>query len=571
MPVVCRHARSRLAAAVGVAVAAAAALAACAPAALWQPSAEAACAALVQPVPASAIGPRSGGAVIESAMLVAASEARAAGPLPFAPPPPESVIVPAMPENCRVIGRIDPVREKSPPIRFQVNLPTAWNGRSLQYGGGGFNGVLITGLALPPSARIDRPGPLAQGFVTYGTDSGHQNAPGVALQAFALDDEALENFAHASYKKVRDVAVELMKRRYGRPPSRLYFAGSSEGGREALTMAQRYPRDFDGVYSRVPVINWTGLQAAGTRMGVSQMGSGWLPPDKVQLLHDAVLARCDRLDGLADGIVSDTAGCERSFDPATLQCAPGANARCLSAAQVEAVTTLHTPYQFPYALANGVRAYPAWPYGGEAAPGTGPVGGYVSWQTGTAPQALPAGPASSRAWLYGGGAIQYFIARDPAFDPRRFDPAAFSERVKLVSALMDSTDPDLSAFRARGGKLLISEHMADYAQSANAGIDYYRSVVSRMGQEAADDFMRLYVTPGADHVGTGVPVSVDMLGVLVDWVENGAAPQDLVQVTLQATPPHAEIAARPMCRWPSFPRYWSGDARRAGSFECGRG
>ena len=429
--------------------------------------------------------------------------------------------------------------------------------------------MLITGLGLPPSARIDRPGPLARGFVTYGTDSGHANAPGVALQAFSLNDEALENFAHASYKKVRDVAVELMKRRYGRGPDKLYFMGSSEGGREGLTMAQRYPNDFDGIFARVPVISWTGLQAAGTRMGLTQTTAAWIAPDKVRVVHDAVLAQCDRLDGLADGIVSDYEGCRRVFDPNALRCAPGASGNCLSDAQVDAVRTLHAPFEFDFALANGVRSYPGWGYGGEAAAGTGPVGGYVSWQSGAAPQALPAGPASSRAWLYGSGAIQYFYMRDPSADPGRFVPGAFGERVREVSALMDSTNPDLSAFRRRGGKLVISEHMADYAQSPYAGIAYYRSVVATMGQGTADEFLRLYVTPGADHVGTGAPVDVDMLEILVGWVERNQAPGDLVQMSLQAAPPHAQVASRPMCRYPAFPRYTgSGDTNAAASFHC---
>ena len=532
---------------------------------------KAACDALAAPIAAAAIGLPTRGATIDSALLVEASAETPTNPMPFVPPPPEAVIAPALPQHCRVVGRIASVDTSAPPIRFQVNLPSDWNRRSLQFGGGGFNGVLITGLALPPSARIDRPGPLARGFVTYGTDSGHANAPGVALQAFSLNDEALENFAHASYKKVRDVAVELMKRRYGRGPDKLYFMGSSEGGREGVTMAQRYPNDFDGIFARVPVLNWTGLQAAGTRMGVTQMGAGWLAPAQVRAVHDAVLAQCDRLDGLADGIVSNYEGCQRAFDANALRCAAGASGNCLSDAQVDAVRTLHAPFEFDLPLANGVRAYPGWGYGGEAAAGTGPVGGYVSWQSGTTRQALPAGPASSRAWLYGSGAIQYFYMRDPNADPVRFDPRAFSERVREISALMDSTDPDLSAFRRRGGKLVISEHMADYAQSPFAGIAYYRSVVADMGQGAADEFLRLYVTPGADHVGTGAPVDVDMLEVLVGWVERNEAPGDLVQMSLQAAPPHAQVASRPMCRYPGFPRYTgSGDAGRATSFECAR-
>ena len=533
--------------------------------------AEAGCSALMAPIEASAIGLPNSGASIESATLLPASGLTLTNPLPFIPPPPEAVVVPAMPQYCKVVGAIRPVDPAAPPIRFQVNLPTRWNGRSLQYGGAGFNGVLVSGLGLPPSARIDQPSPLARGFATVGTDSGHQNSPSVPLQAFALNDEALVNFAHASYKKVRDVSVELMKRRYGQPPQRLYFMGSSEGGREGLTMAQRYPRDFDGIFSRVPVINWMGLQAAGTRMGVTQMGAGWLSPADVKLVHDAVLARCDALDRRVDGIVGNPQACQANFDPASLRCREAKTPACLNEAQVQALRTLHSPYQFSFALANGVRSYPAWAWGGEAASGTGPVGGYVSWQTGTARQALPASTTSSRAWLYGSGAIQYFVLRDGNADPTRFRPEDHAQRVGEISRLMDATDPYLSAFRARGGKLVISEHMADYAQSPYAGIEYYRSVVATMGQQAADDFLRLYTTPGADHVGTGAPVGVDMLEVLVQWVERGNAPQDLVQVSLAPVPPFPVLSSRPMCRWPATLRYRGhGAPERASSYECAR-
>jgi feruloyl esterase len=528
------------------------------------------CAALKAPVPASAIGLPTRGAAIESATLVPPSPQSVPAKFPFAPPMAEITVVPATPEHCRVIGAIAPVDPAAPPIRFQVNLPTQWNGRSLQFGGGGFNGVLITGLGLVPSAHPDRPSPLARGFVTAGTDSGHQNAPGVALQAFALNDEALVNFAHAAYKKVHDVTAALVKRRYGRAPVKRYFFGSSEGGREGLVMAQRYPADFDGIYSRVPVVNWTALQVAGTRAGVAQFGGGWLSPDKVKLVHDAVLESCDALDGLADGVVSDHEGCARAFDASRLRCTEGPAPSCLTEAQLKAVQALHTPLALRFELANGVRGYPAWGRGGENARGTGPVGGWPSWQTGEAPPTVPAGPRSSRAWLYGSGAIQYFIAQDPAYDPRRFNPEEFVGRLRQVSALMDATDPDLAAFAARGGKLVITEHMADYAQSPYAGIEYYLSVVERMGRARTDEFLRLYVTPGADHVGVGAPSSVDMIRVLTGWVERGEVPGDLVQAAHEAQPPYAIRATRPMCRYPAFPRYRGGDAARADSFECAR-
>jgi len=517
------------------------------------------CAALKEPAK---------GITIESATLVAPTPLMVRPKVPFSPPPPEIVVAPALPEYCQVIGAIAPIDPKAPPIRFQVNLPTQWNGNSLQYGGGGFNGVLISGLGLTPSARPDRPGPLARGYATYGTDSGHQNAPGVPLQAFALNDEALVNFAHASYKKVRDAAVDLVKRRYGEAPKKLYFFGSSEGGREGITMAQRYPADFDGIFSRVPVINWVALQAAGTRAGVAQFGDGWLAPENVKLVHEAVAAACDARDGLTDGIVGDYEGCMRVFDVDKLRCTAAPATGCLTEPQVKAVQAMHTPLQLNYTLANGVRGYPAWGRGGENAPGSGPVGGWPSWQTGTAPPTLPPGPASSRARLYGSGAIQYFIARDPGYDPRRFNPDEFVGRMREVSALMDSTNPDLSAFAARGGKLIISEHMADYAQSPYAGIEYYKSVLERMGQSAAEDFLRLYVTPGADHMGIGAPSAVDMVEVLSDWVERGKAPGELVQATHELKLPFPIVATRPMCRYPAFPRYLGGDVAKAESFDC---
>ena len=261
-------------------------------------------------IPASAIGVPSGAATLTSAAMQAPT------PLAVAErgPTPAAQITPANPAFCKVLGQIAPLDPAAPQINFQINLPVAWNGRSLQYGGGGFNGVLITGLSLVPAARYDEPAPLARGFVTVGTDSGHQNKPGEPPQAFALNDEALLNFAHASYKKVRDVSVAVMKQAYGRGPEKLYFMGSSEGGREGLTMAQRYPEAFDGIFSRVPVIHWTGLQHTGLRDGLATMGGGWIRPAQVKLVHDAVLAACDAADGLADGLVSDPVGCKARFD-----------------------------------------------------------------------------------------------------------------------------------------------------------------------------------------------------------------------------------------------------------------
>ena len=516
-------------------------------------------------VTADLIGLPSGAARVTSANWVAATKLSVAerGPTPAA------TITPATPDHCRVLGSIAPLDPAAPAINFQLNLPEAWNGRSVQYGGGGFNGTLITGLSLLPAARFDEAAPLARGYATYGTDSGHQTQPGQPPQAFALSDEALVNFAHASYKKVRDVAVALMQSAYGRDPSRLYFVGSSEGGREGLTMAQRYPDAFDGIFSRVPVIHWTGLQHAGLRDGLATMGEGWIRPPQVKLVHDAVLAACDALDGVADGLVSDPVACKTRFKVEALRCTGAPADHCLSPAQVQAVQVLHSPLRFDFDLAHGLREYPGRGPSGEALASYGPTGGWTTWWLGSTQPSLPPQPNNSIAWYYGAGAIQYFYARDAAYDLLKYKPADHEKRIREVSALMDSTNPDLSAFRARGGKLIVLENMADYAQSPYAGIAYHQAVVQAMGQAAVDSFFHLYTAPNVDHVGTGGPANVDMLGALSDWVERGQVPAKLQLVEQNAKPPFTVSRARPLCRWPLVPRYvGSGNVNAATSFEC---
>src|SRR2546423_2657653 len=157
--------------------------------------------------------------------------------------------------------------------------------------------------------------------------------------------------------------------------------------------------------------------------------------------------------------------------------------------------------------------------------------------------------------------MHFFSARDPGLDARRYDPKDFAERVRQVSALMDSTNPDLSRFAARGGKLVILEHMADYAQSPYAGIRYFENVPRTLGKEKTAEFARLYTAPGVDHVGSGAPANVDMLSVLVDWVENGKAPGNLEGIEQKVEAPAFEtLRAQPLCQWPAWPHYQEGPA-----------
>jgi hypothetical protein len=514
-------------------------------------------------IPATEIGLPSRGAVIAAASAETA---------PANPSAPEAKI-----EFCRLLGAIAPVDPAAPDIAVEINLPFAWNGKAVQYGGGGYNGVLVTGLAPLRDAPRDVPTPLAQGYATWGTDSGHEASALPEPEAFALNDEAFTNFAYAAYKKTRDVALRAVAAFYARLPAKIYYFGASEGGREGLAMAQRFPADYDGIVSIVPVINWTGLIAASNRNGIAQQGGGWLSPAKVRLLARAVLAACDALDGLADGILSRAEACR--FDPRRLLCRGGGDGgeSCLSQAQAAAVETLHRPFAVGLALANGIAAYPGWLYGGEDQPG-----GMIEWVTGEEPATLPAKapPAQGRQWYYGSGGIRYVVARDAHFDPRGFDPAAFAGRLREVSAVMDATDPDLNPFRVRGGKLILKENAADFAQSPVAGIDYYKAVAARLGKAEAEGCMRLYLAFGATHNGDGVsgtdrspvPDDVDLLGALDAWASGGIAPGTLMQTAQAPAPPFAATAARPLCRYPLYPRYrGSGDPRDAASFLCSPG
>src|SRR5258708_4969357 len=476
---------------------------------------------------------------------------------------------------CKVLGEIAPRDPAAPPIRFEINLPESWNRKAVQYGGGGFNGVLITGLDPLRDALLETPAPVARGFATWGTDSGHDDAKLPEIQAFALNDEALENFAFAAYKKVRDAAVEIARLHYGEAPRRVYFYGGSEGGREGLTVAQRFPADFDGIVSVVPVINWVGLQAAGARNGIALMGPGWLSPAKVKTLHKAVMEACDARDGLTDGIVSRYASCATVFDPRKLRCADGVDSKtCLTDAQIGSVETIRKPYVFPFALANGVTSYPGYNYGGEDQPD-----GMVAWSSGPKPPVypLPAPAEQSRAWYFVSGASRYFLTGEAKPHPRHSPPETFKARIARISTLMDSTDPDLSRFAARGGKLILKENMSDFAQSPFAGVEYYKSVVAKLGQSTVDQFIRFYVTAGANHGGTGVssvdgaplPRGVDLLDAIDAWADHGTTPDALIQVAQDAKPPFAVTASRPMCRYPAWPRYGgAGSPNEAASFAC---
>lgn len=519
------------------------------------------CAALGgQSLPADVFGEPTRGAVVTAASYQAA--------VPDAPNAGGTALVRGTPDHCQVLVDIQPVDATAPLIKSQVNLPASWNGKSLQLGGGGLNGTLVTGLGRPQAAGPELPLPLTRGYMTLGTDSGHQVAAGVSAAAFSLNDEALVNYAYASYKKTRDLGVELARRYYGLLPQRAYYIGGSEGGREGLLMAQRYPADFDGIVVVDPVIRLTGLWQFQLSMGQVQSSPGTWLGGKTQLVQDTVAAACDAEDGIVDNVVSNPFACKPLATAALVEkrCASGNDdgAGCFSDGQLETLRWIHTGQLYPFDLANGLNSYPGYLFGSEGVPGA-----LDFWVIGTA-QPTADSSASGVPGSYGMGAetAKYFYAKDPAFNPLNFNAAAFQPRLQELSALMDMTDPDLGAFHARGGKLILRENLSDKGNSPQTGFDYYDAVVDRLGQATVDDFFVAYGATGLPHTSPGLdagtvnapaygtPGEVDLLGLIDDWVVNGSKPAESVTLAnRQPLPPHDVKVSKPMCRFGFYPRY----------------
>lgn len=535
------------------------------------------CAALTgKTIAAASIGEPSNGAVVTAAAYkTAVADAPNAG---------GTAIVPGTPDYCQVLVDIQPVDASAPPIKSQVNLPTTWNGKSVQMGGGGLNGTLVTGLTGARADGPETPLPLTRGYMTLGTDSGHQTAAGTGAGAFVLNDEAFTNYAYAAYKKTRDVGVQLSVAYYGHPAQKAYYIGGSEGGREGMLMAQRYPADFDGIVAIDPVIRLIGLWQYQLSFGQVQSTPGSWLGGKTQLIHDTVRAACDALDGIEDQVVSHPTACRPLADAALVakRCASGADegASCFSDAQINTLRWTYTGQLFPFTIANGIDSYPGYLYGSE-----GVTGGLDAWVTGTtAPTSNPDAAGVGRSYTLGATFARYFVTKNPSLDPLQFNAAAYQTRIQELSRILDMTDPDLSAFHARGGKLILRENLSDKGNSPRTGFDYYDAVVARLGQAKVDDFFVAYGATGLPHTSLGLaagsanvpaygtPGHIDFVGLIDDWVVKGTKPaESLVLTNRQPLPPYDIVAAKPMCRFGFYPKFVGAtpaDGNRAESYAC---
>ena len=496
-------------------------------------------------IPASAIGLPTGGATVQTAVAVSASEQGNTNG-----------------DFCRVTGIIKPQNPSSPNLELEVNLPQSWNRRALQMGGGGYNGTLVTGLTgftLQP-ANVDNP--LKQGFVTLGTDGGHKSTQGFD-GTFALDDEALRNFGKESIKKGHDAALEIIKKAYGRAPERFYFIGGSQGGHEALDAAARYPNDYDGVVAHYPAYNVTLLHLGSLNVGRALYeggGAAWMNPAEVKLITDAVYAKCDSLDGAKDGIISDVRACNKSFDVKTLRCSNGSEGgdTCLSDAQLGAVAKITSDYKPGFTIA-GMDTFPRWALLEGAL-----FQGRSSF--GQVPQ--PSNPLSGKEpLLYTAGdqTAKFIISRNPKLDTMTFDPKQYMERIKVVASIMDVSDVSLEKFKAKGGKIIMTHGTVDDFITPHNSELYYQRQMKQFGQ-AVHSFMRFYMIPGFGHGFGPFNAKIDSLKALQEWVEKGKAPSGLVATDGN---PNAN-RARPLCEWPKFPKFTgaAGTENNAASYTC---
>jgi feruloyl esterase len=510
----------------------------------------------------------------------------------------------AAPAYGVVEGSIFPVDPNGWPINFRVLLPSSWSHRAMQAGGGGINGII--------TVRDGRNPMVDKGFALYGSDSGHQaggmgfgGAQGKPLASgptpgdeWALNDEAIRNIGYMQMKKTHDAVMVIIERVYGKRPVYNYYVGNSQGGREALTVAQRYPKDYNGIIANVPIVNFSSLMLAPELMKIQEKPlKNWVTPAKVNAIRAEFLRQCDQLDGLADGIISNYMAARAIFnvndgvgptDPWAALRAPNnidpdpddkSESAKLTNEQIKTMEFVYSPYQFATPLANGVKSFGMW------LPTTEPDGfGMITGQRFKGQEG--AGENAPVHGSLGTLGVTGFLMQDIKANPLDYiEGGQWNKRREQLSEWLDSTNPDLSAFYKNGGKIIITIGAMDNIASCGAQLDYYQSLLDKMGRKKIDQFARLYVVPQAGHGlsgrsykvnGEGKPVEVknipgpdgnDNMNLLMNWVENNQAPSKTLVVD-----PKGKIGDKQegtgylLCSYPNYPKYVSGPADQVSSY-----
>jgi feruloyl esterase len=426
---------------------------------------------------------------------------------------------------CRVAGTIE--RE----IGFELWLPPEWNRRYLGVGNGGYTGAINYPALL---------GGVARGFATASTDTGHSTPDSFFDSRWIPGHpDRVENFGRRGHHRLAEVAKRIVRAYYGRAPLFSYFDGCSSGGWQGLTEAQQYPGDYDGIVAGAPANNFVRLQTRGFWLDSLHRANpaGDLGQPQVALIDAAALAACDAADGVRDFIVGDPLHC--GFDPATLLCRAGRTEHCLTQAQVDRAHLIHGQAR----SRGGSPLYPGSPYG---------VAPFLALPPGMTQGSLPILLVSEgwRHWT------------PETFDPDRDFPALEAR----LGAMLGAWNPDLSAFRAHGGKLIVYHGWADPLLSPYNSIAYREAVAARMGP-GIDAFYRLFMVPGMEHCRGGPGTDqFDMLGALIAWREQGRAPDSVVA---SGRIPGGGARTRLLCPHPQVARYnGSGNSDAAASYRC---
>jgi hypothetical protein len=468
--------------------------------------------------------------------------------------------IPSLPTFCRVAGSIKPSADSD--IRFEVWLPSAnWNGKFQGIGNGGYAGAIsFTGLA----------DAVRHGYASASTDTGHEDRGESARWALNHPEKVLD-FGYRAIHETAVTAKSVIRAFYGDAPKRSYFNSCSNGGRQALMEAQRFPADYDGIIAGAPANNWTHLlssAAAGVNALLGDPAS-YIPAAKLPAIEAAALAQCDGVDGVKDGVIDNPLAC--TFDPSVLLCKGEESDACLTAPQLTALKVIYGGLKD----AKGRKIFPGLSPGGEAEPG-----GWASWVTGDAPQ-------KSSMFNYGTQFFSNMLYNNPDWQFRTFDPDRDVKAADLrLARHLNATNPDLTAFQKRGGKLLMYHGWADAAIPAVNAIDYYNSVLVKMGSDTAGEFLRLYMVPGMEHCTGGAGPNVfgqfgtpsgdrfhNIDAALEAWVEQGTAPAEIIATKYHNNnDPRSGVArTRPLCAWPQVAKYkGTGSTDDAANFVCAK-
>jgi Tannase and feruloyl esterase len=502
------------------------------------------------------------GLELPAAKVVSAETVRAGTFLPpgVAAHTPAAATYKKLPAFCRAVLKATPSSDSRIPI--EVWMPTTgWNHKYRGQGNGGFAGAIdYHGMA----------GSISLGYATSATDTGHK---GEATDAgWALHHpEKIVDFGYRAIHLTAVLAKAVIEAFYHTAASRSYFDSCSDGGREALMEAERFPEDYDGILAGAPANDWTHLLGAALDLAKSTTASraNFIPPAKLPVVTRAALETCDAQDGVRDGIVNDPRRCH--FDPTTLLCGTIGQA-CFSNSQIQTLQKIY---------AGGSDSQGSQIFPGAMPTGEDGEGGWKDWLTGP-----EFGKASMVA--YSTSFFQNMVFEDPQWNYHTANvSAALRVADQKLAPVLNATDPDLQGMKTRGHKLILYHGWLDPAISPLGSVRYYRRVVSKMGQQSADEFLRLYMVPGMRHcVGGPGPYMFGQLGVSVSrdpaqnifvalekWVEKDIAPQSIIATKLNDDHDSSKgvLMTRPLCPFPETAVYdGKSDPKKAAAFVCAK-